>query len=108
MSSSSSSSSSSSMEIINTILSSVTTVDLMKLFQKNPNLIDTMDGVARRIGQTASQVENDIGKLIDLGILVKIPSGKETVLVLDRKRAKEIDLKIESMLGWQQQRDGGA
>lgn len=106
--SSSSSSSSSSMEIINTILSSVTTVDLMKLFQKNPNLIDTMDGVARRIGQTASQVENDIGKLIDLGILVKIPSGKETVLVLDRKRAKEIDLKIESMLGWQQQRDGGA
>lgn len=103
-----SSSSSSSMEIINTILSSVTTVDLMKLFQKNPNLIDTMDGVARRIGQTASQVENDIGKLIDLGILVKIPSGKETVLVLDRKRAKEIDLKIESMLGWQQQRDGGA
>jgi len=90
---------STSIEIVNTILSSVTTVDLMKLFQKNPNLIDTVEGVAKRIGQTASQVESDIGKLVDLGILVKIPSGKSTVLVLDKKRAKEIDMKIESMLG---------
>jgi predicted transcriptional regulator len=76
----------------------------MKLYQKNPNLIDTVEGVAKRIGQTASQVESDVGKLVDLGILVKIPSGKTTVLVLDKKRAKEIDTKIESMLGWQ----GGA
>lgn len=95
---------SSSTEIINTILSSVMTIELMKLFQKNPNLIDTVEGVAKRIGASASQVENDISKLVDLGILVKIPSGKSTVLVLDKKRAREIDSKIESMLGW----EGGA
>jgi Fic family protein len=80
------------------------TIELMKLFQKNPNLIDTVEGVAKRIGASASQVENDISKLVDLGILVKIPSGKSTVLVLDKKRAREIDSKIESMLGW----EGGA
>lgn len=95
---------SSSSEILNTILSSVMTIELMKLFQKNPNLIDTVEGVAKRIGASASQVENDISKLVDLGILVKIPSGKSTVLVLDKKRAREIDSKIESMLGW----EGGA
>ena len=95
---------SSSTEIINTILSSVMTIELMKLFQKNPNLIDTVEGVAKRIGASASQVENDISKLVDLGILVKIPSGKSTVLVLDKNRAREIDSKIESMLGW----EGGA
>lgn len=92
---------STSIEIVNTILSSVNTVELMKLFQKNPNLIDTMEGVAKRIGQTASQVENDVNKLVDLGVLVKVPSGKATILVLDKKRAKEIDAKIESMLGRQ-------
>jgi hypothetical protein len=95
---------STSIDIVNTILSSVTTVELMKLFQKNPNLIDTMEGVAKRIGQTAIQVENDVDKLVDLGVLIKIPSGKTTVLVLDKKRAHEIDTKIENMLG----RQGGA
>jgi hypothetical protein len=94
-------SASSSIEIVNTILSSVNTVELMKLFQKNPNLIDTMEGVAKRIGQTAPQVENDVNKLVDLGVLVKVPSGKATILVLDKKRAREIDSKIESMLGRQ-------
>ncbi|MGI0020726.1 MAG: hypothetical protein ACREAY_09685 [Nitrososphaera sp.] len=93
---------STSIEIVNAILSSVNTVELMKLFQKNPNLIDTMEGVAKRIGQNASQVENDVNKLVDLGVLVKVPSGKATILVLDKKRAKEIDSKIESMLGRQE------
>jgi hypothetical protein len=92
---------SSSIEIVNTILSSVNTVELMKLFQKNPNLIDTIEGVAKRIGMSAPQVENDIIKLVDLGVLVKIPSSSKatTVLALDKKRAREIDSKIESMLG---------
>lgn len=92
---------SSSIEIVNTILSSVNTVELMKLFQKNPNLIDTIEGVAKRIGMTAPQVENDITKLVDLGVLVKIPSASKatTVLALDKRRAREIDSKIESMLG---------
>jgi hypothetical protein len=93
---------STSIEIVNAILSSVNTVELMKLFQKNPNLIDTMEGVAKRIGQSSSQVENDVNKLVDLGVLVKVPSGKATILVLDKKRAKEIDSKIESMLGRQE------
>jgi hypothetical protein len=96
---------STSIDIVNTILSSVTTIELMKLFQKNPNLIDTIEGVAKRIGQTAVHVENDIDKLVDLGVLIKIPSGKTTVLVLDKKRAREIDTKIENMLGRHQ---GGA
>ncbi|MGI0005199.1 MAG: hypothetical protein ACREAO_01710 [Nitrososphaera sp.] len=93
---------STSIEIVNAILSSVNTVELMKLFQKNPNLIDTMEGVAKRIGQNSSQVENDVNKLVDLGVLVKVPSGKATILVLDKKRAREIDSKIESMLGRQE------
>jgi hypothetical protein len=93
---------STSIEIVNAILSSVNTVELMKLFQKNPNLIDTMEGVAKRIGQSSSQVENDVNKLVDLGVLVKVPSGKATILVLDKKRAREIDSKIESMLGRQE------
>ena len=93
---------STSIEIVNAILSSVNTVELMKLFQKNPNLIDTMEGVAKRIGQSSPQVENDVNKLVDLGVLVKVPSGKATILVLDKKRAREIDSKIESMLGRQE------
>lgn len=93
---------STSIEIVNAILSSVNTVELMKLFQKNPNLIDTMEGVAKRIGQSSTQVENDVNKLVDLGVLVKVPSGKATILVLDKKRAREIDSKIESMLGRQE------
>lgn len=85
------------MDIMNTILSSVTTVELMILFQKNPNLVDTLDGIAKKVGLTNSQIESDIAKLVELGVLKKMPSGTSSIFLLDRAKAEKIDLQLEEM-----------
>jgi predicted transcriptional regulator len=58
------------------LLSSEVKGDLLVMFHKNPGIMDTMDGVARRIGRTASAVETDVEDLVKLGLLRKKRIGK--------------------------------
>lgn len=62
----------------------------MILFHRNPGLIDTVDGVAKRIGRTASGVESDIKELVKLGILKQKKIGTLEVILLDRVRDKQV------------------
>src|SRR3989442_583431 len=77
-------------EILARLLSSETKGDLLELFHKNPGLIDTVDGVGRRIGRTGDAIANDVSDLVDLGVLKKNKIGNSDVLVLDRKGDREI------------------
>jgi hypothetical protein len=58
------------------LLSSEVKGDLLVMFHKNPGIMDTMDGVARRIGRTASVVETDVEDLVKLALLRKKRIGK--------------------------------
>lgn len=72
-------------EILNRLLSSEVKADLLVLFHKNPGLIDSMDGVARRIGGRTNSIEADVKDLVDLGILRTKRIGRSEVILLPCK-----------------------
>jgi hypothetical protein len=87
-------------ELLTRLLSSEVKGDLLVMFHMNPGIMDTMDGVARRIGRTASVVETDVEDLVRLGLLRKKQVGKLEVFLLDREVDKKIqDSIVEHMKG---------
>lgn len=77
-------------DLLNKLLSSEIRGDLLVLFHRNPGLIDTVEGVARRIGRTPSSVEADVQDFIGLGILRVRKIGESEVVSLNRSKDKEI------------------
>ncbi len=77
-------------QMLETLLASEITGDLLVLFHRNPGLIDTLDSVARRIGLTGNAIEDDVRGLVDLGILKTKRIGNNEVLLLDRARDREV------------------
>ena len=77
-------------EILSTLLASEVRGDLLILFHKNPGLIDTVDGIARRIGRTTISVISDVRELLQLGLLKQKRIGASEVVFLDRAKDREI------------------
>jgi hypothetical protein len=72
--------------------------DLLVLFHKNPGLIDTYDGVARRIGRIAKSIEADVRDLVTLGLLKVRQNGSHEVLLFDRSKDRETQETIVNQL----------
>jgi hypothetical protein len=72
--------------------------DLLVLFHRNPGLIDTFDGVARRIGRTAKAIEGDVRDLVTIGILRTRKIGAHEVITFDASKDDEIQEVIVSHL----------
>ncbi len=62
---------------------------MLVLFHKNPGLIDTYEGVARRIGRIAKSIEADVGDLTTLAILRTRQIGRREVIYFDRSKDRE-------------------
>jgi len=77
-------------EMLSTLLASEIRGDLLVLFHKNPGLIDTVDGIARRIGRTNIAVISDVRELMQLGLLKQKRIGASEVVYLDRARDRQI------------------
>jgi len=77
-------------EMLSVLLGSEIRGDLLTLFHRNPGLIDTIDGVARRIGRTSASIEEDIRELVQIGVLKEKKIGNSEAYLLDRKRDKQI------------------
>lgn len=84
--------------IVDRLLASEVKGDLLVLFRKNPGLIDTLEGVARRIGRKGKDVEVDVRDLVDLGVLGTKRIGRSEVIFLDRVRDMELQQVIGSHL----------
>ncbi len=69
----------------------------MVLFHKNPGLIDSSEGVARRIGRIAKSIEADVRDLVKLGVLKTRQVGSREVIFLDRSKDKETQ---ETIVGY--------
>jgi predicted transcriptional regulator len=85
-------------EIYSKLLSSDIKVDLLTLFHNNPGLSDTSEGVARRIGRTASEIEADMKDLVDLGLLVKERFGKLDIVSFNTNKDKQIQETISNQI----------
>ncbi len=72
--------------------------DLLVLFHKNPGLIDTYEGVARRIGRIAKSIEEDVRDLTSLGILRTRQIGEREVIFFDRSKDRETQESIVTHL----------
>jgi len=77
-------------EILSALLASEVRGDLLILFHKNPGLIDTVDGIARRIVRTTIAVVSDVRELLQLGVLRQKRIGASDVVFLDRAKDREL------------------
>src|SRR5690242_13847970 len=72
------------------LLSSGLRGDIVVLFRKNPGIIDTLEGVARRLGVSMEAIEEDTSQLVKIGFLKMRRFGPHDALLLDEKRDREI------------------
>ncbi|TMI27983.1 hypothetical protein E6H30_02150 [Candidatus Bathyarchaeota archaeon] len=77
-------------EVLSTLLVSEVRGDILVLFHRNPGLIDTVDGVARRVGRTTIAVISDVRELLQLGVLRQKRIGSSEVVYLDRAKDREL------------------
>lgn len=85
-------------EMIDRLLSSDIKADLLALFHTNPGLVDRIDGLARRIGRAASEIEADLKDLIDLGALSKKKIDESEVIYCDRNNDMQIQRIVSNRL----------
>lgn len=95
-------------EILTVLLANETRADLVSMFRKNPGLIDTVEGVARRIGRTTESIQNDVTELTDLGVLKSRKVGNNEVVSLDRIKDKEIQDNVGLYLQNMKPNSGGS
>jgi len=87
-------------EIMKRLLESEVKAELLILFHKNPGLIDTPDGIARRIGRMGKQIEKDLRDFVELGLLTEKDTGGLKVISLNHEKDKEIqELAIKHVQG---------
>lgn len=85
-------------ELLNRLVSSEVKAEILALFHKNPGLVDTLDGVARRVGRTAKSTEADVKDLVSLGVLRNRRIGRFTVLSLNRAKDRETQQAVAGYL----------
>lgn len=77
-------------ELIERLLSSEAKAELLILFHKNPGLIDTLEGIARRVGRSGRGIEVEIKDLLELGILRSKKLSRSEVISLNYGKDKEV------------------
>ena len=60
-------------------------------YQNNPGVIETVEGLAKRLGTNPEQLRKDIAAHVHLGFLHERRVGDQTVLVYDRQQHKRIE-----------------
>ena len=76
--------------ILDKILSSNAKADLLMLFNENPKLEDRTEGIAKRIGKTAVQIDSDLQDLVEVGLLSRKKVRGSEIIRYDRRRAAAI------------------
>src|SRR5438552_1445494 len=71
-------------QLFQSMLSSEIKGDLLVLFHKNPGLIDSLDGVARRIGRVGTAIQADVQDMVNVRILGTKQIGGREIIFLDR------------------------
>src|SRR5213080_678912 len=75
-------------QLFQSMLSSEIKGDLLVLFHKNPGLIDSLDGVARRIGRVGTAIQSDVQDMVSVHILGSRQIGGREIIFLDRSGDK--------------------
>ncbi len=85
-------------ELVERLLSSESKGELLMLFHNNPGLMDSLDGVARRIGRNSAQIEGDVKDFLEMGLLKTGKAGSMTVISMDSEKDAQIQASVTSYL----------
>lgn len=85
-------------QLFQSMLSSEIKGDLLVLFHKNPGLIDSLEGVARRIGRIGAAIQSDVQDMVNAHILGTKRIGGREIIFLDRSGDKAAQDTILSYL----------
>ena len=85
-------------ELMELLLGSETKGELLMLFHRNPGIVDSMEGVARRIGRRGDQIESDVRDFVELGLLRKTSAGKIELLAFREDRDREIQASMTNYI----------
>ena len=77
-------------DILNVLLSSMAIAEIVEFFRKNPNVVESQETIASRIGRKDELIEKDLNKLVLLGILRTRKIGTQTYFAFDEKKDEEI------------------
>ena len=83
---------------ISKILGSDVKLEILALFHENPELTDKIDGVSKRIGRDADEIEAEVIDLIDIGILRTKTVESSKIIYYDKKNDVEIQKRISYQL----------
>ncbi len=76
-------------DALSALLSSSNKADLLLLFHRNPGLIDTIEGIGRRLGKRGDAIASDVSELATASILQKKTVGRSEVYFLNREKDRE-------------------
>jgi predicted transcriptional regulator len=83
---------------ISKLLGSDVKLEILALFHENPELADKIDGVSRRIGRNAGEIEAEVKDLIDIGVLGTRTTESSKVIYYDPKNDAKIQKQISYRL----------
>lgn len=72
--------------------------ELLRLFHTNPGILDTVEGVARRVGRMRKDIETEILTLVELGVLRKERFGDLDIVSLNTSKDREILKKVAELI----------
>lgn len=76
--------------LLERLLSSESKGELLALFHRNPGLVDTMDGIARRLGKSSESIGEDVEDFEQMGLLLNRKVGKLILISLNREKDREV------------------
>ena len=85
-------------DLMEILLSSESKGELLMLFHKNPGIVDTVEGVARRIGKGKDEIEGDVKDLSEIGLLKIMNVGKLTLLSFSKEKDAEIQASMTQFI----------
>src|SRR5438270_11267524 len=85
-------------QLFQSMLSSEIKGDLLVLFHKNPGLIDSLDGIARRIGRVGTAIQADVQDIVNVHILGTRQIGGREIIFLDRSGDRAAQASIMNYL----------
>jgi KaiC/GvpD/RAD55 family RecA-like ATPase len=80
-------------ELIEKLIGSETKAELLMFFHENPETIDALDGIAKRLHRSPKDIEHDLSDLVDLGLLHEVRTFS-----FDKARDLELQREISKRL----------
>ena len=85
-------------ELMEKLMGTEIKAELLRLFHMNPGILDTVEGIARRVGRMSKNVETEISTLVELGVLRKERFGSLDVVSLNTSKDREIMKKVAALI----------